>query len=172
MSRRLSKLLQGLRCWLAEHYWFPVLLVRICVGLEFFESGRGKLFHSLDDLIAAFESWGIPLAHIQAPFVASVELLGGICIILGLATRVFAALLVAVMSVAILTLMTHENVTSLPHGSLGDFLYLPEVGFLLIFLWLVFSGPGKVSLDGFLARRLSLEQNRVPKPGAGSGEIP
>ena len=137
--------------------WLPVLVVRICVGVEFFESGRGKLFHRLDELTEAFESWGIPFASVQAPFVAVVELVGGFCLIVGLATRISAALLVAVMAVAILTLMTNEGVTSLPHDTLGDFLYLPELLFLLLFLWLVFSGAGAVSIDSVLERKYGLD---------------
>ena len=152
MRLRLIRLLNRLR----DLDWLPILLVRICIGLEFFESGRGKLFYRLDGLIEDFERWGIPLADVQAPLVASIELVGGLCLILGLGTRLFAAMLSGVMAVAILTLMTQEGVTQLAHDTLGDFLYLPEVAFLLIFVWLVFTGPGRVSLDHVLARKLGL----------------
>jgi len=40
---------------------------------------------------------------------------------------------------------------------LGDFLYLPEVLLLVIFVWLVFSGPGKISIDHLLSRKLGFE---------------
>ena len=61
--------------YLSESTWMPILLARLVVGVEFFLSGRGKLA-SLEELISSFESWGIPLAHLQAPFVATVELIG------------------------------------------------------------------------------------------------
>ena len=48
------------------------------------------------------------------------------------------------MAVAFLTVMTPENVTSMAHDTLGDVLYLPEVLFLLLFVWLVFSSRTSV----------------------------
>jgi putative oxidoreductase len=38
---------------------------------------------------------------------------------------------------------------------LDDFLYLPEVMYILVFLWLLVSGPGRLSIDHWLWRRLS-----------------
>ena len=34
-----------------------------------------------------------------------------------------------------------------------DFLYLPEVLYVLILFWLLFSGPGPYSVDNMMARR-------------------
>ena len=161
---RLKQLLVSLTARLDSMGWLPLLAVRVALGLEFIASGRGKLFGGLPELIEAFESWGIPLPHIQAPFVATLELVGGICLILGVGTRFFAALLAGTMAVAIFTLLTNEGVTSLPHDTIGDFLYLPEVAFLLMFGWLVFSGAGRVSLDRILAPRVGL----VPARGTES----
>jgi putative oxidoreductase len=39
---------------------------------------------------------------------------------------------------------------------LDDFLYLPEVLYVLILVWLIFSGPGRYSIDGFIALRVGL----------------
>lgn len=36
---------------------------------------------------------------------------------------------------------------------LDDFLYLPEVLYVMILVWLIFSGPGRYSIDGLAARR-------------------
>ncbi len=153
--------------YLSESTWLPILLARLVVGVEFFLSGRGKLA-SLEKLTSSFESWGIPLAHLQAPFVATVELIGGLCLILGLGSRIFSALLVGVMSVAILVTLTQEGVTSLPHDTVADVLYLPEVGFLVIFVWLVFSGPGKVSCDHVIASKLGLTLDVSPEKFRGT----
>lgn len=140
---------------LSELEWIPILLVRLSVGLLFFESGRGKLFFKLQELGEYFVQLGIPLPHLNAFVTASIEFFGGICLILGLATRVVSVPLAFIMFVAILTAQI-KNVKTL-----GDFLYLPEVLLLVIFVWLVFSGPGRVSIDHFLARKLGFdEQNR------------
>ena len=152
---RLRQLVMTVLGYLRDAMWLPILLARLVVGVEFLLSGKGKL-GSLDDLISSFESWGIPLAHVQAPFVATIELVGGLCLVLGLGSRIFSALLTGVMSVAILVTLTQEGVTILPHDTLANFLYLPEVGFLVIFVWLVFSGPGKISCDHIIASKLGL----------------
>jgi putative oxidoreductase len=41
-----------------------------------------------------------------------------------------------------------------PLNWLDDFLYLPEVLYVLFFIWLICSGPGKLSVDYWLARKL------------------
>jgi uncharacterized membrane protein YphA (DoxX/SURF4 family) len=35
---------------------------------------------------------------------------------------------------------------------LDEFLYLPEVLYVMILGWLIFSGPGRYSLDGLIVR--------------------
>ena len=138
-----------LKC-LNQSDWIPILLVRLSVGLLFFESGRGKLFVKFDELVKYFGELGIPLPYLNAMVTAWIEFVGGICLIIGFATRIFSGPLAFIMLVAILTAQLKTVHT------LGDFLFLPEVLLLMIFIWLVFSGPGKVSLDHFLARRLGL----------------
>jgi putative oxidoreductase len=39
---------------------------------------------------------------------------------------------------------------------LDDFLYLPEVMYIIIFLWLISSGPGGLSIDHWIAVRFGL----------------
>jgi putative oxidoreductase len=41
-----------------------------------------------------------------------------------------------------------------PLSWLDDFLYLPEVLYVLFFSWLLCSGPGKFSIDYWLASKL------------------
>ena len=137
---------------LRELEWIPILLARLSVGVLFFESGRGKLFFKLEELGKYFAQLGIPFPQLNALISASIEFFGGICLILGLATRLVSVPLAVVMVVAIFTAQIEKVKT------LGDFLYLPEVLLLVIFVWLVFSGPGKVSVDHFFARKLGVEE--------------
>jgi len=150
---KIGELAAGLLKCLNQLEWLPILLVRLSVGLLFFESGRGKLFVKLEELGEFFVKLGIPFPHFNAVFVSTVEFVGGICLILGLATRIFSAQLFFVMLVAILTSEIKKVST------LGDFLYLPEVLLLVIFVWLVFSGPGKISIDHLLSRKLGFEDH-------------
>ena len=134
--------------------WLPIVIARVSVGVLFFESGRGKLFYKLNELIEYFAQLGIPFPELQAPMVAAIEFVGGICLILGLATRLVCAPLAVTMIVAILTAQLDKAKT------VGDFLYLPEVLLVVIFIWLIFSGPGKFALDNLVAKKFS-RQSKV-----------
>ncbi|MBV8636701.1 MAG: DoxX family protein [Candidatus Eremiobacteraeota bacterium] len=95
----------------------------------------------------------IPFPHANALFVSLVEFGCGTGLMLGLFTRLCAFVLVIDMIVAIAT----SRIQSIQAGSalawIDDFLYLPEVLYAIILIWVVFSGPGRYSVDGFLARR-------------------
>jgi putative oxidoreductase len=133
--------------------WMVKLAVRLAIGVEFFGSGLGKL-GKLSGLIQYFRSLGIPAPELQAPFVASTELICGMLIAVGLATRPAALMLCGVMTVAIVTAAAPEkHITASWHGLLELF-YLPEVLLFLLLAWLIFAGAGRASLDAtFGARR-------------------
>jgi putative oxidoreductase len=132
--------------------WIARLVVRISVGLEFFGSGLGKL-GKLNGFIEYFRSLGIPAPEIQAPFVATVELVCGALLIVGLATRPAALMLCGVMTVAIIAAAGPEHhIQANWHGML-EFLYLSEWLLLLLLAWLVLGGPGRASLDKALEGR-------------------
>jgi len=125
--------------------WTGPLVVRLTVGLVFVVSGWGKL-HNLDQVTAFFTELGIPAPGAQAAFVSSVELVGGLLIMLGLATRIAAALLIGVMAVAIYTAKLPEL-----HG-IADLASTVEMAYLAAFVWLAVAGGGAASLDRWIAR--------------------
>jgi len=127
---------------LTRFEWVAILLVRLSVGTEFLLSGFGKL-GDLEKFTKYFAELGIPAPALQAPFVATLEFVGGIGLIIGLGTRFFAAPLAITMIVAILT------ATEL--STLGNFLYLSEWNLFLLLTWLGFSGPGPASIDHIIA---------------------
>lgn len=133
---------------LADRFVTPLaqLATRIVFGQAFLLTGLGKL-RNLADATAFFESLGIPLAQVQAPFVAAVEFVGGALLLLGLGTRLASALLASTMVVALLT--AHRGDFALD-ASLADIAPLP---FLVAVLWLLAKGAGRVSVDHVLARR-------------------
>jgi putative oxidoreductase len=138
-----------------------LLLVRVSVGVVFAQTGWGKLHH-LDDIIEYFGSLGIPAPAIQAPFVSGLELVGGVALIIGLGSRLFAAPLIGSMAVAILTAKKDDI------ESLTDVLGFIEWHYLVFFAVIVLLGPGKLSLDALLARRLWPAAPQGPVVGAGS----
>ena len=80
--------------------WAGPLIMRLIVGYVFMLSGWGKL-NNLPQMIQNFTEWGIIFPKIMTPFVSGVEFFGGIMLILGLFTRIPAAMLAFTMLVAI-----------------------------------------------------------------------
>jgi putative oxidoreductase len=143
----------GLYTWLERLEWLGRLVVRLSVGIEFFGSGLGKL-GKLPSLIEYFRSLGVPFPEVQAPFVASVELVCGTLIMIGLATRPAALMLCGVMTVAIITAAAPEHHITATWRGLLEFFYLPEWCLLLLLGWLLLAGPGRASLDALVRRKV------------------
>ena len=80
--------------------WVGPLVMRLVVGYVFMLTGWAKLNH-LPQMIQNFTEWRIPFPDILTPFASGVECFGGVLLILGLFTRIPAAMLVVVMIVAI-----------------------------------------------------------------------
>ena len=133
--------------------WLGRLVVRLSIGTMFFGSGLGKL-GKLPGLIGYFRSLGIPFPEVQAPFVASTELVCGTLLIVGLVTRPAALMLCGVMVVAIITAAAPEHHIQANWHGLLEFLYLSEWCLLLLLGWLVLAGPGRASVDA----RLGIER--------------
>ena len=125
--------------------WAGPLVMRLVVGYVFMLTGWGKL-NNLPQMIQNFTEWGIPFPRILTPFVSGVEFVGGILLILGLFTRIPAAMLAVVMLVAIKA-AKWENV-----DSLETLLGFEEMTYFAAFLWLAIAGPGAISLDRLLLR--------------------
>jgi putative oxidoreductase len=134
-----------------------ILLVRVSIGLFFAISGANKLFVAggikpvYDTLVKA----NVPFPDQTAYFVASVEFVAGSLLTVGFLSSAACVALLIDMVVATLT----SALATLPKGLsplrwLDDLLYLPEVLYVLFFLWLICSGPGKFSVDYWLAGKL------------------
>jgi putative oxidoreductase len=138
--------------------WMPITAARVLLGVFFCISGGTKLFvrSQFDEMVQTIVQSHIPLPYANALFVSLVEFACGGGLALGLLTTVCAAMLTGDMLVAIATNRIHSIQASGILSWVDDFLYLPEVLYVLMLLWLVCSGPGRYSLDGFLARRAGI----------------
>jgi putative oxidoreductase len=90
---------------------------------------------------------GVPFPDLNALFVSTVEFVCGLLLIIGALTPLASAILGCVMIVAIMTSAIRNIKASCPLRWLAEFLYLPEVLYLVILIWLFFSGPGWLSVD-------------------------
>ena len=129
--------------------WLGMLVARIAVGLLFFLSGRGKLFvpERREQMRQTLIEAHVPFPDLNVVFVSTVEFVCGLLLILGALTPLACALLACLMIVAIATTAIRNIKASSPAEWLGEFLYVPEVLYLVILVWLFFSGPGWLSVD-------------------------
>jgi putative oxidoreductase len=132
--------------------WFGILVARIAVGSLFFLSGRAKLLvrERREQMEQTLIETHIPFPKFNAVFVSAVEFVCGLLLVLGAVTPLASALLAVLMIVAIKTIEIRNIKTASSAEWLAAFLYLPEVLYLVILIWLFFSGPGWLSIDHLL----------------------
>src|SRR6516162_9314971 len=125
---------------------FAVLLARISLGVFFAISGGNKLFVTSEYklMYETISGAGIPYPHLMTYFVSSVEFVCGCMLTIGLLSTVCCMAFIIDMIVAITTVQLATITKALSFIDwLDDFLYLPEVMYIIIFLWLISSGPGR-----------------------------
>jgi putative oxidoreductase len=135
--------------------WMPITTVRVLTGIFFCISGGTKLLvpAQFNMMVNTMAESHIPFPHANAIVVSFVEFIGGAGLALGLLTPLCALLLLGVMVVAVTTNRIPSIQVRGVLAWLDDFLYLPEVLYVMILVWLIFSGPGRYSIDGLIARR-------------------
>ena len=129
--------------------WLAPLVMRLFFGYFWLETGWAKL-HNLDAFIERFIGWGIPFPAFSATLSSLTDLIGGGLLMVGLLTRLTTIPMIINLVVAI-ALVVIKNV-----GGFDDFVELDEFVYILILFWLLMAGPGKVSLDMLINRRLGL----------------
>jgi len=146
----------------SEFFWAVVgvvtplapLLTRLVIGVAFVQTGIGK-WENFHETVDFFASLGLPAPAANAAVTATLEVVGGTALILGVGTNLLAALLSITMVVAILTAERMNllgALTGTGDHSLTDILPLM---FLMPLVWLVAFGAGPLSVDFLLRRRLT-----------------
>jgi putative oxidoreductase len=132
--------------------WLGIFLARVAVGLLFFISGRGKLFvpERREQMRQTLIEAHVPFPGLNAVVVSTVEFVCGLLLVLGALMPLVCALLACLMIVAIATIAIRNIKASSAAEWLAAFLYLPEPLYLVILIWLFFSGPGWLSVDNLL----------------------
>lgn len=145
--------------------WIGLLSLRILLGWDFFESGLEKL-HGHNWFADIQERFPFPFnvvpPEISWQMATWFELLGGIALVVGLATRFVSISLTVLTVVAIAAVHWPES-----WGSYGELMqgyvftdsgqgnFKLPVLFIGMLLPLLLHGPGKLSIDAWIRRRCS-----------------
>jgi putative oxidoreductase len=126
-----------------------LLLIRLYWGWQFMQTGWGKL-HDISKVIGYFTDLGIPAPAFNAYFVSGLEFVGGILLMVGLASRPIALMCVIDMIVAFVKgdLDNLKLIFSDP----DKFQAASPYPFLFAFLIVLVFGPGLFSLDALIER--------------------
>jgi putative oxidoreductase len=145
--------------WLAPSRTFlqslVLLLIRLYWGWGFFQTGKGKLM-DLDKVTQFFQSLGIPFPHEQAILAAATECVGGLLLLVGLASRLISVPLMILLTVAYLT--ADIDRVKMLFGDPDKFVTADEFLFLYLVVVVFAFGPGKFSIDWLLARKFGRSQ--------------
>ena len=140
-------------------HWWPLPL-RLIVGYGFMEHGLAKLARGADTFAAILHAIGVPAAHFMAWSTISIELIGGLAILLGAAVTLASIPMAIVLLVAMFTVHLPYGFSSIklqavttagaqfgPPGYETDLLYLACLAALVI------GGSGPLALTGRIADR-------------------
>lgn len=126
---------------------FAPLVLRVATGAVFAMHGYQKFSGGLEGVTGFLTSLGFPIPAVFAVILIAVELVGGIALILGVATRLAAKLSAIVAIVALFTV----------HASKGFFISDGGYEFIMLLfaasVSLMITGPGRWALDDLLRKQ-------------------
>lgn len=126
-----------------------ILLVRMWIGLIMIYHGSDKLFRSFDPFTNHLTTFGIPLSKFVSGFFMFSQFIGGAFLFIGFMTR--PALVCVVLTVFSAVVEAMFYVSYDPFSRKGELAFTYTV---LSFALLV-SGPGRYSIDNWLANKYS-----------------
>jgi putative oxidoreductase len=134
-------------CYLQSPF---LLFIRLYWGIQLAQNGWSKL-HNLARVTEYLSSLGVPTPGISAPFVSTVEFLGGILLVGGLFSRFVGLVLTIDMSMAYI-LGDRAALLSIFSDS-DKFTAAAPYNYLFAALLILIFGPGLIALDTYLLRR-------------------
>jgi len=142
-----------------------LLFIRVYWGLQLVQNGWAKLHH-LDNVTEYFRSINVPMAGATAHGVATLEFVGGLLLLSGLASR-FISLLLTGNLIAAYWFGDHEALLSFFKDP-GKFYAADPFTFLFVALIVLLFGPGYLSLDALIRKLIKAPAPPVRAAGTGS----
>lgn len=140
-----------------------LLIIRLYWGWQFFLTGKGKL-SDLSKPTAFFTDLHIPFPAFNAALVGTTECVGGLLLLIGLASRLISIPLLVLLSVAYLT-ADNEALRSI-FSDPDKFLSATPFQFLFAVLIIFIFGPGAISIDHLLAKKFGAPASNSTAPPA------
>lgn len=125
------------------------LVIRLYFGYKLVLSGWGKLANP-DETTAYFRDLDIPLPELNVVMAGLSELMGGLFLALGLASRVAALPVIGTMVVAYLT--AHKEQWEALFTNTPVFFKAPPFAYLFTAVVVLVCGPGRFSADYLIGR--------------------
>ena len=129
-----------------------LLIVRLYWGWSFFQTGSGKL-QNLSKPTEYFASLHIPFPAVNAVLAGTTECVGGLLLLVGLASRLTTLPLTFVMIIAYLTTEGEALHSLFVDHDPDKFLSATPFQFLFAVLIVLIFGPGAFSLDHLLMKK-------------------
>ncbi|MGH9041830.1 MAG: DoxX family protein [Acidimicrobiia bacterium] len=147
---------------------FAGLVLRLVVGPVMAYHGYQKLNRGVGgfaDNVAQIELLGMNLPRMTGYLVVAIELVGGLCLLAGFLTRIWATLLASQMLLIPFLVKSDIGLVA-PSGADGTGF---EIDLLIAAsaISLVLMGPGALALDSLFG----VERRRTPAPEAGEREV-
>ncbi|WHY86548.1 DoxX family protein [Neobacillus novalis] len=131
------------------------LILRVTLGALFLIHGIVKFQGGIENIVGWFESMGLP--GFMAYGVALIEIVGGVALIIGVATRLISALFALLMIGA--TLKVKLAVGLLGNGQMAG--YELDLAFLAMAVFLVINGSKLLSVSQLIFHKGSNEFKRA-----------
>ncbi|MDR6999858.1 DoxX family protein [Neobacillus niacini] len=131
------------------------LILRVTLGALFLIHGIVKFQGGIENIVGWFDSIGLP--GFMAYGVALLEIIGGVALIIGLATRLVSALFALLMIGA--TLKVKLSVGLLGNGEMAG--YELDLAFLAIAIYLAINGSSVLSVSHLIFHKDSNELKKA-----------